>query len=371
MSTIKHVAARAGVSFTTVSHVLNGTRRVSDAARERVQQAIAEMGYAPSAVARALRTSETCILGVLVPNITNPFFAELTRGIEDCCRRTDYSVFLCNSDDDPERQARYLQTLLERRVDGLLLAAAAGESPDLVRRLASAGVPAVVVDRNVPGLGADWVRVDHQAGARMAVEHLLALGHRAIACLSGPSEFEVSRQRVAGWREAMAGAGIETSPDWLLEGDFSAPAGHELARRLLARGVITAIFASNDLLAIGALRAAAELGVAVPQSLSVIGFDGIDLGAYAFPALTSVGHPIRKMGEVAAALLIERIAQKPAEAREVVLAPQLLMRESTRPMPAAPSCRHRSGRGRRWHRRWRSAWSTSTSASAACTRMPT
>jgi len=334
VSTIKHVAARAGVSFTTVSHVLNGTRRVSDAARERVQQAIAEMGYAPSAVARALRTSETCILGVLVPNITNPFFAELTRGIEDCCRRTDYSVFLCNSDDDPERQLRYLQTLLERRVDGLLLAAAAGEAPALVQRLASAGVPTVVVDRNVPGLGADWVRVDHQAGARLAVSHLLSLGHRAIACLSGPSAFAVSRQRVAGWRDAMAEAGVAIDPGWLLEGDFSAPAGHELARRLLARGDVTAIFASNDLLAIGALRAAAELGVAVPQSLSVIGFDGIDLGAYAYPALTSVGHPIREMGEVAAALLIERIAEKPSAPREVVLAPQLLMRESTGPVPA-------------------------------------
>lgn len=335
MSTIKHVAARAGVSFTTVSHVLNGTRRVSDAARERVERAVAEMGYAPSAVARALKMSETCILGVLVPNITNPFFAELTRGIEDCCRRTDYSVFLCNSDDDPERQSRYLQTLLGRRVDGLLLAAAAGDSAALAERLAPTRVPTVVVDRDIPGLGADLVRVDHQAGAELAVEHLLALGHRRIACLSGPSEFAVSRARVAGWREAMARAGIAPEPGWLLEGDFSAAAGHALTTQLLARGLgVTAIFAGNDLLGIGALRAAAEGGIAVPGRLSVIGFDGIDLGAYSYPALTTVGHPIRALGERAATVLLERIAGGPAPRREVVLAPALLARESTGPVPA-------------------------------------
>jgi LacI family transcriptional regulator len=334
LSTIKHVAARAGVSFTTVSHVLNGTRRVSDSARERVERAIAEMGYAPSAVARALKMSETGIVGVLVPNITNPFFAELTRGIEDCCRRTDYSVFLCNSDDDPVRQSRYLQTLLERRVDGLLLAAAAGEAAALAQRLSAARVPTVVVDRHIAGLAADLVRVDHEAGARLAVEHLVQLGHRAIACLSGPSEFAVSRARVAGWREAMTRTGLVPEPAWLLEGDFSAAAGYTLARQLLARGDLTAIFASNDLLAIGALRAAAELGIAVPAALSVIGFDGIDLGAYSYPALTTVGHPIRAMGESAAQVLIERIAGGPAAAREVVLPAKVLRRESTGPVPA-------------------------------------
>lgn len=334
MSTIKDVAARAGVSFTTVSHVLNGTRRVSDDARQRVESAIAEMGYSPSAIARSLKTSETHVLGVLVPNITNPFFAELTRGIEDTCRQTRYSVFLCNSDDDPVRQGHYLQTLLERRVDGLLLAAAAGEAEALAQRLESARVPTVVVERSIAGLTADIVRVDQHAGAKLAVAHLLALGHRAIACLSGPSRFAVSQARVAGWREAMAEAGIATEPGWLLEGDFSAAVGHALTRELLARGDVTAIFASNDLLAIGALRAAAEMGVAVPSQLSVIGFDGIDLGAYVYPTLTTVGHPIRALGETAATVLIERIASGPTDLREVVLPARLMLRESTAPRAA-------------------------------------
>lgn len=335
VSTIKDVAARAGVSFTTVSHVLNGTRPVSDAARLRVQGAVADLGYVPSALARALKTNKTRMLGVLVPNIINPYFSELTRGIEDCCRRTGYAVFLCNGDDDPERQARYVNTLLQHRVDGLLLAVAAGEAGMLAQTLRAVRLPMVVVDRTLPGRRADLVRVDNQAGARMAVAHLLALGHRRIACLAGPAHFEVSQARVAGWRQALAEAGIAIDPHWLLEGDFSSSAGHALTRRLLAQGGVSAIFASNDLFAVGALRAAAELGVAVPQALSVIGFDGIDLGQYLFPALSTVGYPIRDLGEQSAAVLIERIAHPASRARNVVLAPQLVLRESTaRALPA-------------------------------------
>lgn len=333
MSTIKDVAARAGVSFTTVSHVLNGTRRVSDAARARVEQAVAEMGYAPSAVARALKTSETFVFGVLVPNITNPFFAELTRGIEERCRQTDYSVFLCNTDDESELQTHYLQTLLERRVDGLLLAAAAGEPEPLVRRLGFARVPTVVVERRIPGLEADLVRVDHDAGARLAASHLAALGHRRIACLSGPSRFQVSRERTAGWVAGLREAGIEIRADWMLEGDFSAAAGHALAHELLRQREVTAILAGNDMMAIGVLRAAAELGVSVPGELSVIGFDGIDMGSYMFPALTSVGHPIRELGEMAASVLLERLGKRVLPVREVVMAPHLIERASTGPAP--------------------------------------
>ena len=336
MSTIKDVAARAGVSFTTVSHVLNGTRRVSDDSRSRVEQAIREMSYVPSAVARSLKTSETHVLGVLVPNITNPFFAELTRGVEDCARHHGYSVFLCNCDDDPQRQLRYVNTLLSRRVDGLLLANAAAETALVVDALRHTPVPTVVVDRAVTGLPADLVRVDNQGGARRAVEHLLALGHRRIACLAGPLMFDVSRARTAGWRQTLAAAGIEPDPDWLIEGPFSPAQGHAATRHLLAaRDPVTAVFASNDLLGIGALRAASELGVPVPQRLSVIGFDAIELGGFVHPGLTTVGHPIRTIGERAASVLIERVQSGRSARigpREVVIVPELVRRESTGPV---------------------------------------
>ena len=300
MSTIKHVAARAGVSFTTVSHVVNGTRRVSDSARERVERAVAEMGYAPSAVARALKMSETGIIGVLVPNITNPFFAELTRGIEDCCGRTDHAVFLCNSDDDPLRQARYLQTLLERRVDRLLRAAAAGDTAALAQRLS---------DAHHRGRRPAYRRPGRRPGAGRPRSRRAARG-RVHAVARAP------RHRVP-----LGAVGVRGQPR---------------AHGRLVHSEVTAIFASNDLLAIGALRAAAELGIAVPAALSVIGFDGfdgIDLGGYSYPALTTVGHPIRAMGEIAAGVLIDRIAAGPTACREVVLALQLLMRESTGAVP--------------------------------------
>jgi LacI family transcriptional regulator len=191
----------------------------------------------------------------------------------------------------------------------------------------------VVVDRSVPGLEADQVRIDHQAGARLAVDHLLALGHRRIACLAGPSSFAVSRARVAGWRKALLRAGVRPEDGWLLEGDFRAADGHDLTRRLLARGKVTAVFASNDLLGIGALRAAAELGLPVPKSLSIIGFDGIEMGAFTYPALTSVGYPIRAIGETAATVLIDRIAGRRTEVCEVVVVPAIIVRESTGPVP--------------------------------------
>jgi LacI family transcriptional regulator len=329
------VAARAGVSFTTVSHVVNRTRPVSDSARLRVERAIAELGYFPSAVARALKTSQTRILGVIVPNITNPFFSELMRGIEDACERNQYSVFLCNGDDDRDRQGRSLDTLLERRVDGVILATPTGPAAALAKRLTAAKLRTAIVDRNLRGLDADRVRIDHQAGARLAVEHLLSLGHTRIACLAGPANFEVSKARVLGWRKALAKAGLEARADWLLEGDFLAPSGHELTRALLARGEITAIFASNDMLAIGALRAAAEQGWAVPRALSIIGFDGIEMGAFTYPALTTVGYPIRAIGETAANVLIDRIAGRRTETTEVVVEPRIVLRESTGPVRGA------------------------------------
>ena len=331
MSTIKQVAARAGVSFTTVSHVVNRTRPVSDSARVRVEQAIAELGYFPSAVARALKTSQTRLVGVIVPNITNPFFAELMRGIEDVCERNGYSVFLCNGDDDVERQERSIDTLFERRVDGLLLATPTGPTAGLARRLAEARMKTVVVDRSVPGFAGDRVRINHVGGARLAVEHLIALGHRRIACLAGPSSFAVSGARVEGWRKALARARIEPEAAWLLEGDFTAASGHELTRQLLRRASVTAIFASNDLLAIGALRAAAEQGSPVPRRLSVIGFDGIEMGAFTYPPLTTVGCPIRSIGEKAATVLIDRIAGRATKDRDILVTPELIERESTGP----------------------------------------
>ncbi len=329
MSTIKDVAALAGVSFTTVSHVLNNTRPVSAQARARVLAAVDEIGYLPSAVARSLRRSETKIVGVLVPNVRNPFFAELVVGVEEWCRQAGYSVFLCNSDNDPKHQQSYLRTLLEKRIDGLLLSSA-GDTDALATTFRHASVPVVTVDRLVPGARADRVSVNNQAGAMAAVRHLMSLGHRRIGCVSGPAEFEVTQERVAGWRAALQDEGVQPDDAWLIESDFSTAGGYEAVKTLLARApALTAVFTSNDLMAMGALRAAAESGRSVPRELSVVGFDGIELGSYIYPAITSVGCSIRDLGREAGRALIERIENPQAPFKDLQLTPQLVLREST------------------------------------------
>ncbi|MCV2360843.1 LacI family transcriptional regulator [Paucibacter sp. TC2R-5] len=337
MSTIKDVAILAGVSFTTVSHVLNDTRPVSADARRRVLAAVDEIGYLPSAVARSLRKSETKIIGVLVPNVQNPFFAELVCGVEECCRLAGYSVFLCNSDNDPKRQQQYMRTLLEKRVDGLLLSSA-GDDEALARIFKLASVPSVTVDRLVAGARADRVSVDNSQGASNAVKHLIDLGHRRIACISGPAEFEVARERVEGWRHALREAGIEVDEALVTASDFSSPGGYEAARRILraqadraSSNPVTAIFASNDMMAIGALRAATELGLKLPQQLSIVGFDDIELSRYVFPALTTVGCGVRRLGAEAGRVLIARIENPAAAIKDVLLTPRLVLRESTAP----------------------------------------
>lgn len=329
MSTIKDVAALAGVSFTTVSHVLNNTRPVSAQARARVLAAVDEIGYLPSAVARSLRRSETKIVGVLVPNVRNPFFAELVVGVEEWCRQAGYSVFLCNSDNDPKHQQAYLRTLLEKRIDGLLLSSA-GDTETLADTFRHARVPVVTVDRLVPGARADRVSVNNQLGAFEAVKHLLDLGHRRIGCVSGPGEFEVTQERVAGWRQALSAFGLEARTDWLVESDFSTAGGYQAVKALLTRQPeLSAVFAANDMMAMGALRAAAELGLAVPGQLSLVGFDAIELGGFVYPALTSVGCSIRELGREAGRALIERIENPQAPYKDLQLTPQLVLREST------------------------------------------
>ncbi len=327
MATIKDVAARAGISYTTVSHVVNGTRPVSDPVRSKVEAAIAELGYVPSGVARSLRVRATGTLGLLVPNASNPYFAELARGIEDHAERNGYSVILCNSDDDTDKQLRYLRVLLERRIDGLIVATVASDAA-FAEALANLRVPLVLVDRSLDGVSADQLRVDHEQGAYLATRHLLELGHRRIACIGGPASTQVAQLRAAGYRRALDEAGIEASA--VVDCPFTSPAGHAAAQALLAgEQRPTAIFAGNDMIALGVLRAAAERQLQVPQQLSVVGFDDIEVSRYLHPALTTVGQCIGALGEQVAARLLERIRTPGLAVAERLIEPILVLRESS------------------------------------------
>lgn len=327
MATIKDVAARAGISYTTVSHVVNGTRPVSEQVRRKVEAAIAELGYVPSGVARSLRARATGTLGLLVPNASNPYFAELARGIEDHAERNGYSVILCNSDDDIDKQLRYLRVLLERRIDGLIVATVASDAA-FAQALANLQVPLVLVDRSLEGVNADQLRVDHEQGAYLATRHLLELGHRRIVCIGGPASTQVAQLRAAGYQRALDEAGVAAQA--VVDCPFTSPAGHAAAQMLLAAEPRpTAIFAGNDMIALGVLRAAAERGLQVPQQLSVVGFDDIEVSRYLHPALTTVGQCIGALGEQVAARLLERIRTPDLAVTQRLIEPILLLRESS------------------------------------------
>lgn len=333
MATIKDVAALAGISYTTVSHVLNKTRPVSEPVRLKVEAAIAELDYVPSAVARSLKARSTATIGLLVPNSVNPYFAELARGIEDVCERNGYCVILCNSDDNPRKQRSYLRVLLEKRIDGLIVASV-GEERDLLDSLAGVRTPMVIVDRELDGVDADLVRIDHEQGAYLATRHLLDLGHVDIACINGPADTSVAKMRLAGFLRALAEAGVALRDGRVVGSDFTSPGGRCAAVQLLSGDRPTAIFAANDMIGMGVLRAAAERGISVPGELSVIGFDDIQMCQYVYPALTTVGQSIGELGEMAAARLLQRIAgQALTETGQQIVAPKIVLRESTGPAP--------------------------------------
>lgn len=331
MATIKDVAALAGISYTTVSHVVNNTRPVSQEVRLKVEAAIKSLDYVPSAVARSLKAKTTATIGLLVPNSLNPYFAELARGIEDYCERNGYCVILCNSDDNPDKQRSYLRVLLEKRIDGLIVASAGGDS-GLAQGLAGVKTPMVIVDRGLDGVDADLVRIDHEYGAYLATRHLLELGHRDIATISGPASTSVAQMRLAGYCRALKEAGVEVRQERMLESDFTSTGGYNAAAMLLANNPPSAIFAGNDMIGIGVLRAAAERNVRVPSELSVIGFDDIQMSRYVYPALTTVGQSILQLGEMAAEVLLRRIATPNLGTDQRIVTPSIVLRESTAPL---------------------------------------
>jgi LacI family transcriptional regulator len=339
-SSIRDVALRAGVSVTTVSHALNGTRVVSELARAKVDEAAHALGYVPSAVARGLKHNITRTLGMLVPNNSNPYFAEIIRGVERHCYAAGYSLVLCNSDDDPQREADHLRVLAERRVDGIVLVAA-GDDAGLLTRLRGLQLPLVLVDREVGSRQVDLIESDHAAGGEMATAHLLALGHGRVACIGGPIGLRPSRQREAGWRRALAAAGVRPRADELVRGDFAPQSGDAALRRLLASPhPPSAVFVCNDMMAIGALHAAHQSGLQVPRDLSLVGFDDIELAAFTMPPLTTIAQPKEAIGTGAASLLLERLRHGRNEPKRMILPPQLKLRAST----AAPAAAARKKR---------------------------
>jgi len=331
MATMKQVAERAGVSISTVSHVINNTRVVSDDVRRRVLGIIDEMRYIPSAVARSLKNDKTNTIGVLVPNSSNPYFAELIRWIEEAAFQLGYNIILCNAHGGAQKQTAYLRLLMEKRIDGLILVSSgADDEHDLLLR--HEAVPIVQLERALPGLDADLILGGQEEGGYQATRHLIELGHRAIACVSGPADLPRTRERVGGFLHAMAEAGIDVPPAWIVHEEFTSAGGHAAFTRLLARpDRPTAVFVTSDLMALGGLCAAGAAGVRVPAQLSVVGYDDIAGAGYALPPLTTMAPPKRDMARFAIDLLIDRIRGTHAPLRNMRLASVLVVRASTAP----------------------------------------
>ncbi|MGA2203960.1 MAG: LacI family DNA-binding transcriptional regulator [Terriglobales bacterium] len=330
---MRQIAERAGVSIGTVSNVINETAIVRPKLRERVIEAIRSMGYQPSALAQGLRRNRTNMLGMVIPDITNPFFPGVVRGVEDVAYKRSFRVILCNADNDPSKEASYVRELRSYHIAGLLIIPAAGaDIAGHLRAYASASVPVVCIDRVPDGWKGDAVLVANAEGAYLATRHLIQMGHTRLAVITGPLKLTNAAERLKGFTRALNEARIEIGPEFVQEARFDTESGYQAALRLLRMlPRPTAIFACNDLMAFGVLQAARELSLRCPEDLSIAGFDSLEFTKFTDPSLTSVYQPGYQLGATAARLLLQRVDGMRFAAKKVLLPTELQKRNSVGP----------------------------------------
>lgn len=343
MSTIVEVAKRAGVSVGTVSNVIRKNPRVGREFRERVEAAIRELDYHPNEIARSLKVNQTYMLGMVLPDITNPFFPEIIRGAEDQALQRGYLLVTANTDEHIERERDIVSALRSRRVDGLLLASAPTKDSGHIQRVMKAGISVVCLDRAPVGIKVDTVMLDNVRGGEDCVRHLLRVGYRNIAIITGPLELQSARERLRGYENALREENIRISQELILEGDFREESGHRLAKELLLRRVRpSAIFVCNGVMTLGVLQAFEELGVRYPEDVGLATFDDLAGDRSFYPRLTVIAQPGYEMGARGATLLMDRIEGKVTGKPDVLrMPPTLIVRESTK-LPAVATARPRA-----------------------------
>ena len=326
--TIRDVAELAEVHPSTVSRVINSDSRISERTKNKVLLIIKKLGYTPNAIARGLKTKRTFTLGMLIPDITNPFFAEIARGVEDAANKNNFNVILCNTDDKLKKERTYLEILREKRVDGLILGTAHIRDKSILE-LEKIKFPYMLVSRNIEKLNKNCIIIDDIAGGIMATEYLIKLGHRRIAHITGPLKTRSGLNRLKGYQLALKKHKIEYNDELIGEGDFRIKGGYQAMKRFLKlTKPPTAIFAANDLLALGAMQAIQKKNFYIPEDFSIIGFNDIELASFVYPSLTTIRQPILEMGNLAVKMLLKIIIDGEFNQKKVMLKPKLIIRES-------------------------------------------
>jgi LacI family transcriptional regulator len=328
MATIYDVARLAGVSAATVSRVVNGRSSVDPTLAERVQRAMADLDYRPNVVARNLRRQRTSIWAVIISDIGNPFFTSMVRGVEDIAQGAGYSVVLCNSDEDPAKEERYVNAALAEQMAGVIISST-GQGANLAR-LAAAGTPVVAIDREIRGANVDTVLVDNEHGAELATQHLIEAGFERIACITGPRKLPTAQQRLRGYQRALKAYKRTVEEDLIRYADYREEGGYQAMASLLDQPAPPdAVFAANNLTTVGALECLVDRGIPVPSRMGLVAFDDIPWAHLVRPSLSTIVQPTYELGRTAALLLAERIAEPHRPPSTVTLKTELKVRESS------------------------------------------
>ncbi|MDH2927071.1 HTH-type transcriptional repressor PurR [Lonepinella koalarum] len=331
MATIKDVAKMAGVSTTTVSHVINNTRHVAQETKQAVMDAIQQLCYSPSAVARSLKINTTKSIGMIVTTSESPYFAEIIQAVESHCYRQGYSLFLCNTQNDAEKIKNHLEMLAKKRVDGILIMCAEylQESLDLFNNFRE--LPMVVMEWGIQHSNNDIILDNSFNGGYLAAQHLIENGHQKIGIIAGELSKTTAQTRFQGFEKAIFDAGLTLNPNWIQEGFFEPEDGYECMNKILAQAELpTAVFCCNDVMALGAISAITEKGLRVPDDISIIGYDNIHSSRFYAPPLTTIHQSKARLGERALKLLLDRIHHKNNEKETIELYPELIVRKSVR-----------------------------------------
>ncbi|AEF53133.1 LacI family DNA-binding transcriptional regulator [Marinomonas posidonica] len=329
MATIKDIARLSGAGASTVSRVINKSGYVSNTTRLRIEKAIIELGYTPNIGARTLRSGKSNLIGILVPSIKVDFFARLAHKLEQMLFAQGYQTMICSTAEDTKHEAKYIEMLLNQKVAGVMVASVGNESAAFTK-LQNANIPVLALDRQLIGLDVPFVRADHFEGGRLAAEHLISLGHQSISIIGAPDQSEPVKLRTEGAIETCKKAGIKV-PNTILGSKHSVWACESLANEALSFSPRpTAIIATSDIAAIGVLHAARELGINIPEDLSVTGFDDTPMASYVFPPITTIAQPIEEIAEVAIKTMISFIKKANIDINQKIMLPvNLKIRKST------------------------------------------